>query len=208
MKKVNLIHYPRQVLYPLNENEYEGVALHWTEIQSTLKKWTDGNLEVPLSTLRWYQHKGVIEKPNRGASGALYSYETLYDLRANRTLRYHFNLSIARIIEIKKTGAHLYSVAWVLQHLEQLIVNHYLAPNLSDYIRILSREFVEMDDPGKVIPHSVSVQQLKDITNEWNSFATGWQEIRETVLQSVHDDYFELIKKGSNPLEIGIEFLG
>jgi DNA-binding transcriptional MerR regulator len=206
MNEIKLIVSMNQNIYPLDENEYEGVPLHWSELQDKLKKYTNGTLNIPLSTIRWYQHKGLIEKPNRGANGALYIYRTFYDLLAIRTLRYHFNFSIARIIELRSTGYHLYSIAWVLQHLEQEVVNHFLAPDLNSYVRELSREYVEMDDPKKLIKHAVSVERLKNIKKEWGNMLTMWPEIRDKMLVPLHVDYFELLLSGHNPMEICIEF--
>lgn len=182
------------------------MPFHWSELQDKLKKYTNGTFEVPLSTIRWYQHKGLIEKPSRGPNGALYVFRTFYDLLAIRTLRYHFNFSIARIIELRSTGFHLYSIAWVLQHLEQEVVNHFLAPDLNLYIRELSREYVEMDDPKKLIKHTVSVERLQNINREWENMLTMWPVIRDKMLLPLHVEYFELLLSGVNPMEICIEF--
>lgn len=206
MNEFKLIVSPNQNIYPLDEDEYEGEPLHWSELQDKLKKYTNGTLEIPLSTIRWYQHKGLIEKPSRAPNRALYVYRTFYDLLAIRTLRYHFNFSIARIIELRSTGFHLYSIAWVLQHIEQEVVNHLLAPDLNAYIRELSREYVDMDDPNKLIKHAVSVKRLKNINKEWDNMLTMWPEIRDRMLVPLHVDYFELLLTGVNPMEISIEF--
>jgi DNA-binding transcriptional MerR regulator len=206
MKEFKLIVSLNPKNYSLDEDEYEGVPVHWSDLQNKLKIYTNGTFDIPLSTIRWYQHKGLIEKPSRGPNGALYAYETFFDLLAIRTLRYHFNFSIARIIELRSTGFHLYSIAWVLQHIEQEVVSHLLAPDLNAYIRELSREYVEMDDPKKLIEHKVSVKRLKNINEEWENMLTLRPKIHDKMLVQLHVDYFALLLTGVNPMEISIEY--
>jgi len=42
MNEIKLIVSMNQNIYPLDENEYEGVPLHWSELQDKLKKYTNG----------------------------------------------------------------------------------------------------------------------------------------------------------------------
>ena len=189
----------------LDETNYIGKPLDSKKLNAQLLARTGGSYDIPLSTLRYYQNIRLIMKPEKLGRVALYRFETIFDLLAIRNFRLYFTLTIAEMLEIARICKHLYTAAYVLQQCELNYLIHY-GTQTAKILKERVREIKEGDARDKPLWPPVTVGEAIGIIEDLEYLPIFTSLAREDAIPKIRTDFFNLILKGVNPMNIKIEF--
>lgn len=189
----------------LDETDYIGKPLDSKKLNAQLLARTGGSYDIPLSTLRYYQNIHLIKKPERQGRIALYRFETIFDLLAIRNFRLYFTLTIAEMLEIARICEHLYTTAYVLQQCELNYLVHY-GTQMAKILKERVRDFREGDARDTPLRPPVTVGEAIGIIEDLEYLPIFTSLAREDAIPKIRTDFFNLILRGVNPLNIKIEF--
>ena len=189
----------------LDETDYIGESIDSKKLNVQLLARTGGSYDILLSTLRYYQNIHLIKKPEKLGRIALYRYETIYDLLAIRNFRLYFTMTIAEMLEIAKNCEHLYSTAYVLQRFELNYIVHY-GTQTAEILMERVRHVDEGDARDEPLRPLVTVGEAIGIIEDLEYLPIFTALSREDAIPKIRTDFFNLILKGVNPMNIKIEF--
>ena len=192
--------------YFYDEDNLLGVPVNFKEIVSKLSELTADTLSINLTTLRYYQNIGLIDKPIRFGREAKYSFSTILDLQGIHALKTMYRLKIPEIKKLKKnrrTNYHI--IAFVLQQLEKnyLLWSH--APALRKHVYELNLKLTEMEDSEELVVHNVTKGNIRKMKTEFEQLPSLLLYDSLSTIPSLRKQYFQMVTLGENPLHITIE---
>lgn len=191
--------------YDLDEIDYIGTPLTAKEVDEQLSAITGGLYRVPITTLRWYQNIGLIEKPTRKGRIAMYAYSTYMELLGIRTIREYFGLKIERLVDLKQSAESLYTIAYVLQQIESQFLTSTAAPKLEKYLKALSLGLTESENLEEIRIHKVNIGLILAMKSEWKQLPGLIVHKKNITIPMIREDYFTMVQEGIEPLKIVIE---